>query len=235
MPGVFRTDIARKRFFFEKKNQKTFATALAGERCGKSSCFFFQKEALPCLALVTFAALPAAAMTPLLAPTRDVTVEYEVAPAGRAPLGVRVAIEAGGQHLRITSPELPTTFLVDRGAGMAQIVLPLLRAYTDMKIAKFDPQRTVLRGAHFTRGGSARVAGRDCVNWHAESSQGTADACITDDGVIMRGAANSARRGNLGQLVASRVIYGTVPQAAFEVPPDFQHSPFPLTGGDDGK
>jgi hypothetical protein len=186
-------------------------------------------------AALLWPAIVGAAIAPLLAPTRDVTVEYLVSTAGRAPVGVRVAIAAGGQHLRITSPELPTMFLVDREAGVAQVVLPMLRAYTDMKIAKFDPQRTVLRGARFTRGGRARVAGRDCVNWHADSNQGTADACITEDGVIMRGSASSTRRGPLGEVTAARVVYGAVPASEFEVPADFQRSPFPLTQGDDGK
>jgi hypothetical protein len=171
----------------------------------------------------------------LLAPVRDVTVEYVVSPAGRAPVGVRVAIAAGGRHLRITSPDLPTTILVDRDEGVAQVMLPLLRAYTDVKIGKFDPQRTVLRGARFTSGGREHLAGRACVDWHAESREGTADACITGDGVIMRGSVRSARRGVLGEVTASRVVYGALPASAFAVPGDFQRSPFPLAQGDDGK
>jgi hypothetical protein len=169
-----------------------------------------------------------AEVRPLLAPTRDVTVEYEVAPPGRAPVGVRVAIQAGGARLRITSPELPTTFLVDRPAGEATVLLPMLRAYSDLKIGKFDPQRTVLRGARFSRAGHSRIAGHDCVLWHAESSEGTADGCITDDGVILRGSASSARRGALGQITALRVVYGPLPAQDFTVPPDFQPSPFNL-------
>ena len=169
-----------------------------------------------------------AEVRPLLAPMRDVTVEYEVSPPGRVPVGVRVAIQAGGARLRITSPELPTTFLVDRPAGQATILLPMLRAYSAVKIGKFDPERTVLRGAHFSRAGHSRIAGHDCVLWHAESSEGTADACITDDGVIMRGSASSGRRGTMGQITALRVVYGPLPEADFVVPPDFQPSPFNL-------
>jgi hypothetical protein len=156
---------------------------------------------------------------PLLAPTRDVTVEYEVAPPGRVPVGVRVAIQAGGARLRITSPELPTTFLVDRPAGEATVLLPMLRAYSAVKIGKYDIERTVLRGAHFSRAGHSRVAGHDCAVWHAESPQGTADACITDDGIIMRGSASSSRKGEAGQITALRVIYGALPAEDFVVRP----------------
>jgi hypothetical protein len=50
-----------KQFFFEKKNQKTFvilASSPASARTPiyKSFCFFFQKEALPSLASVTWLA-----------------------------------------------------------------------------------------------------------------------------------------------------------------------------------
>jgi hypothetical protein len=39
-----------KKFFFEKKNQKTFArlSRISRRQPSKSFCFFFQKEALPC-------------------------------------------------------------------------------------------------------------------------------------------------------------------------------------------
>jgi hypothetical protein len=181
------------------------------------------------LAFIGFLPLVARAETrPLLAPTHDVTVEYEVAPPGRVPVGVRVAIQAGGARLRITSPELPTTFLVDRPAGEATILLPMLRAYSAVKIGKYDVERTVLRGAHFTRAGLSHVAGHDCVVWHAESAQGTADACITQDGIIMRGSASSSKKGEAGQITALRVTYGSLPAADFAVPPDFQPSPFNL-------
>ena len=181
------------------------------------------------LALAGFSPLAAHAdMRPLLAPTRDVTVEYEVAPPGRVPVGVRVAIQAGGARLRITSPELPTTFVVDRPAGEATVLLPMLRAYSSMNIAKYDIERSVLRGARFSRTGHNRIAGHDCTVWHADSAQGEADACITDDGIILRGAAATSRRGGAGQITALRVIYGKLHAEDFAVPPDFQPSPFSL-------
>jgi hypothetical protein len=46
-----------KQFFFEKKNQKTFAPLSGGagesrDSVRKSFCFFFQKEALPSLPML---------------------------------------------------------------------------------------------------------------------------------------------------------------------------------------
>ena len=66
--------------------------------------------------------------------------------------GKDLSVALGGVGGR--PPRFPlTTFLVDRPAGEATILLPMLRAYSAVKIGKYDVERTVLRGAHFTRAG----------------------------------------------------------------------------------
>jgi len=172
----------------------------------------------PCLAEVR----------PRLAPVRDVTVDYTVQPAGREAVEVRVEIEAGGQRLRITSADLPTTLLVNRATGVAAVLLPMLRAYSELNIARYDLESGVLRGAVFSAAGRARVAGRDCTLWRARSPQGQANGCITEDGVILEGDATSGRRGQLGSVRATRVAYGVAPGDGFEVPAGFQRSPIRL-------
>jgi hypothetical protein len=165
---------------------------------------------------------------PLLVPARDVTVAYEVTPDGHAPIDVLVAIKAGGSRLRITSDTLPTTLLVDRSTERAAILVPMLHAYSDIKIGRYDPEQTVLKGANFTRGGAQRVLGHPCTEWHAASSDGTASACITSEGVILRAEVESDKRGQAVHLAATRVDFAPVPDAIFVVPPDFQRSPFKL-------
>ena len=181
--------------------------------------------AAPLLVLATAAS---AGPAPLLVPVRDVTVEYQVSPQGRQPIDVTVSIMAGGRYLHITSDALPTTILVNRDTGMAAVVLPILRMYADVKIGHYDPERTILRGADFSRGGPRMVAGRSCMEWHALSHDGRAAACITPDGVILRGEASSDRKGPLGTIQARRVMYGPISPALFQVPPDFQKSPVPI-------
>ncbi len=176
------------------------------------------------LALVASGAANAAP-APLLAPDRDVTIEYRVSPEGRQAVDVTVAAMAGGRFLRITSDSLPTTILVNRDTGRAAIVLPVLRMYADAKIGKYDPEQTILRGADFSRAGERVIAGRRCIEWHAVSADGQAAACITPDGVILRGIATSNRKGDLGTIEARRVVYGKLAPDVFQVPPDFQKSP----------
>jgi hypothetical protein len=169
-----------------------------------------------------------AGVRPSLVPAHDVTVDYQVQPAGGPVLDVRVEIEAGGQHLRITSADLPTTLLVNRSTETASFLLPMLRAYSEMNIAGYEPEQGVLRGAVFAEAGRSRVAGHECTLWRARSPQGQADGCITPDGVIVQADARSFRKGDIGSVRAVRVAYGGPPPDAFEVPPGFQRSPIGL-------
>jgi hypothetical protein len=166
---------------------------------------------------------------PLLVPAHDVTVHYQVAPREHAPVDVVVAVKAGGTRLRITSDMLPTTVLVNRDTEKAAVMLPMLRAYSDIKIGRYDPENTVLKGAAFTRGGHEHVAGHECTVWRATSADGSAEGCITADGVILRAAVRSDKHGEEVALHAVRVDYAPVPDADFAVPPDFQRSPFKLS------
>jgi hypothetical protein len=174
-------------------------------------------------ALACLLAAPALAAEPLLAPTRDVVVDYTVHPRDHADMSVQVSLQAGGAHLRITSPDLPTAFLVDRPAQTATILLPLFKLYATVSIGPFDPQRTVLRGARYARHGRSVVAGHACTDWTAVSPQGHASACITEDGVILRGTAADAH-GALGAVQASVVQYGDLSPGLFRRPPDFRNA-----------
>ena len=148
---------------------------------------------------LTLLAMPALAATPRLAPSRDVVVDYTVNPRDHAPLAVQVSVQAGGAHLRITSADLPTALLVDRPAHVATILLPMLKLYATIGMGEYDPQETVLRQARFEPHGRAVVAGYACTNWTAVSPRGRAAACITEDGVILRGTAfDFARRTGRG-------------------------------------
>ena len=186
-----------------------------------------RRGAAACLAVL---AAPAAWAAPVLVPTRDVSVEYLVTPRDHRPIAVHVAIEGGGRHLRIAGEDLPTAFLVDRGAGTATILLPLLRLYTTVGIGRFDPERTILRGAVFQRHGERALAGLACTDWTAASAQGHASACITADGVILAGSA-SDRSGELGSVRATTVAYGALEPVLFRRPDGYRDAgALPLDG-----
>lgn len=196
---------------------------MAGGRVWRSAA------ALAALAAWTASAEPAlAAARPRLVPVRDVAVDYALRPESGPEMDVRVLIQAGGQRLRITSDTLPATLLVDRQTETASFLVPMLRAYSDLNIARYDLQGTVLRDADFTRAGRGNVAGLACTVWRARSQTGSAEACITDDGVILEGEANSDRRGKLGAVRARRVVFAPASPQDFAIPPGFQQSPVRL-------
>jgi hypothetical protein len=163
-----------------------------------------------------------AAAAPRLVPVRDVTVDYAVHPRDHADVAVQVAVQAGGARLRITSPDLPTAFLVDRPSHVATILLPMLKLYATVGIGQYDVADR-MRDARFERRGRARVAGLGCTEWSAISADGTAQACITEDGVILRGTA-SDRHGAIGSVLASAVQYGPLPEVLFRRPEDFHNA-----------
>jgi len=177
-------------------------------------------------ALACLAALPGRAAVPRLVPTRDVTVTYILTRRDRGTLDVLVNIEAGGDRLRISSQELPVALVLDRRVGKGTILLPMLKAYQDIHLG-FNMTDAALRGVHFDRQGRDRVAGRLCTNWTAHARDGQAHACITDDGVILRGAAEDSH-GEVGQVVATNVRYAPLSPELFIRPDGFTSQTLPL-------
>jgi hypothetical protein len=162
----------------------------------------------------------AAVSAPRLVPVRDVTIDYVVHAEGARPQAVHVSIEAGGARLRIAGQDLPLSILVDRPASLAHVLVPLLRAYTTLDIARYDPERTVLHHAVFTRGRTEHLAGGRCTDWRAASPSGTASACITDGGVILKGEYMN-RQGAGGAVLATSVDYAPLPQWTWSLPAGF--------------
>ena len=172
--------------------------------------------------LACLIATPAAAAAPRIVPIRDVTVTYNVRPRDHAPIDVRVSIEAGGARLRITAENLPTAFLIDRPSHMATILLPMFKMFTTVPLGQDDPEQ-MLQNAQFERHGREMLAGRECTDWTADSDRGHASACITEDGVILRAAAQN-HHGDIGSVLASTVEYGRLPSALFERPAGFSNA-----------
>ena len=169
---------------------------------------------LPAALLLCTAAVTA---PPLLVPRRDVTIDYVVHPESGRAQAVRVSIEAGGAHLRIEGQDIPASIIVDRPAGVARIMVPLLRAYSSLSIERYDPERTMLHRAQFSRGGLERLAGGVCTDWVARAPSGVAFACITDGGLILKGQLSN-RHGPVGDVLATSVDYAALPPWTWSIP-----------------
>jgi hypothetical protein len=163
---------------------------------------------------------------PAYLPTRDVTVQYAVtADAPGVPSSVTVHITAGGQ-VRIDAGDRGTV-LYDNGSSHASWILPQGRLAIDLPVpstlaGNFIPNAST----RFARQGSETVAGLRCTDWHVSVPKGSGTACVTPDGVILRGAGSDGK-GHSGSIVATSVAYGTQPADLFALPPGTQRLSFP--------
>ncbi|GBQ30299.1 hypothetical protein AA12717_3462 [Gluconacetobacter sacchari DSM 12717] len=160
---------------------------------------------------------------PPLAPARDVQVEYSVQPDGApAPKTIEAWFTANGGMMRIDSPEGMGSTILNRTTRQVTIVLNKQKVYTqfDARNGIRNPFLLDLQ-MQYTRKGTARVAGVPCTEWGVVSGRGTATACVTDDGVILREDGVDGD-GMKGRLEATRVIYGPLPASTFQPPAGYQ-------------
>lgn len=176
------------------------------------------------LSLLLLAALgiPAAhaAPPPALLPTRDVLVNYDLAAPGRATTTYQLEYDAAGRLARINDPAHGTWFLVDLAAGHAQLVLPMLHTVVDAPdISNISQEITAARNARFTTLGPGHYAGLACEKYLVINPQGTADACLTPDGVAL----NFHGRDTHGsaEVTATSVTYAPANPSDFSPPEGF--------------
>ena len=83
-----------------------------------------------------------------------------------------------------------------------------------------------LENARFTRGGVEKIAGLDCTVWRYQSASAQGEACITNDGVMLRG--NGAAQGaGQGRIEATRVVYQPQDASLFRRPQGYQTMQMP--------
>ncbi|HTW29712.1 MAG TPA: hypothetical protein VME92_21490, partial [Acetobacteraceae bacterium] len=87
---------------------------------------------------------------------------------------------------------------------------------------------------HFTRIGSATVAGQPCVVWQMQATDGNGTGCVTADGVILR-ASGSDVKGQKGGVDALTVSYHPLPDSLFGPPPGFRRVSPPGQGAPPGQ
>ncbi|WP_424134641.1 hypothetical protein [Roseomonas chloroacetimidivorans] len=179
------------------------------------------RRLIPLLAL---AALPTGAQAqsrPATFPTRDVVVSYRVLgnASPQAPREFTVAALAAEGRLRVESPSLPAWGLMDRQTGRTEMVMDSMRVVTPSPLKQEEATRylRLAETARLTRAGTATQAGERCTNyrWEQQGQRGT--ACLTADGVLLRGL-NDRGEG----VEAVRVAYARQDPARFRVPEGYR-------------
>ena len=187
------------------------------------------RSLLAAAAGVTGAAAPPQDRPPLL-PTRDVAVDYR-ATAARRTTSLRVLYSAAAEKLRAEAAGQSTYLIIDGRAHTAHVVMDRQRSVLDVP---FDTERwrgfVLSPRATFTRQGTERMLGLTCTDWKVSGPQGSGTACVTDDGVILRGAASGAMpdgHEGTGGIQAISVHYGPQPQDVFAIPAGYKSMAMP--------
>ena len=169
---------------------------------------------------------------PPVAPTRDVMVAYRAtAPAqagAQAPQGaqdIRVATTQGGRLLRVEGVGAGGAYvIVDRTTQRMVMVMPQDRRYVEMPASDAFARGFVLNESMtFVKRGTETVAGLKCTLWEVTSREGAGTACVTDDGVLLRGRGSDGK----GGIEATSVKYGPQAAALFKPPADFSRLDVP--------
>ncbi len=176
---------------------------------------------------------------PPVAPTRDVIVSYRAtAPAqagARVPQGthnIRVATTQGGRLLRVEGVGAGGAYvIVDRTTQRMVMVMPQDRRYVEMPASDAFARGFVLNESMtFVKRGAETVAGLKCTLWEVTSREGAGTACVTNDGVLLRGRGNDGK----GGIEATSVKYGPQAAALFKPPADFSRLDVPPGMGQGG-
>lgn len=171
---------------------------------------------LPAIALaMALPAMAAAQDAPRMTPSRDVAVTYRITADG-GPQSVRWSWLTGQQLMRMDVDGGPGWLLLNMRDQSAVMVMEAQRMAMRLpreQAAMMHPD-SLRAGARFTRVGTATVAGVGCTTWRVDSPEGSGEACITEDGVLLRGRGGQGQ----GQLEATEVRYGGLDAGRFRVP-----------------
>jgi hypothetical protein len=161
-----------------------------------------------------------AAPPPAVLPTRDVSVSYVLSAPGRPTASYQLAFDAAGQRARIDDPARGTFFLVDLRSGQAQLVLPMLHTVVDApNLSTISQEIAQARDARFTTIGPGSYAGLGCEKYLVLNAQGSAEACLTPDGVALHFHGRDTH--GAAEVTATSVTYAPANPADFSPPAGF--------------
>lgn len=163
---------------------------------------------------------------PRLAPMRDVTVVYHLSPQTTGVVGdgkdVKVAFSGSGDLVRVDSADGQGVTILDRPHDQVTLIMLQQHLYTQIhpKQGLHNPFLLDL-SMNYTRTGHDVIAGVPCVRWDISNTHGKAQACVTEDGVILAENGVDAD-GAEGAIRAVSVAYHDLPSVTF-APPDGFH------------
>lgn len=176
-------------------------------------------------ALALLAGTVAAQERPNIYPTRDVAVTYRVTSGQGAPPSVTMAWQAATRRMRMDVPGMGW-MVADHDANRAFVAMEGARILMDLPMAQAMAQHGPSENARFTRLRTDRVAGLPCTVWRYEDRGQTGEACLTADGVMLRGR-GAVPGGGSGAVEATEVRFGPQEASRFARPQGWANMPVP--------
>lgn len=172
---------------------------------------------------------------PTILPTRDVAVTYRATGAVQGQQqqqDLKVSFTSGGRLMRVEGSGGPdgggrnagSYVIVDHNTQRMTMVMAQDRRFMEMPVNNAFSRGFLLSDTmKFARRGGEAIAGLKCTVWDITSADGNGNACITEDGVMLRGNGLDGK----GAIVATGVTYAPQPAAGFKPPADFSKLEMP--------
>lgn len=164
---------------------------------------------------------------PQLTPTREASVLYRIASSPTESYEIRITSLAGNSRRRIDLPD-KTYMLINPVAEQLQMVSPFEGTVMNVPWSSgLGLQFTLDPSMKFSRKGTATIAGLRCTTYGVSTAVTSGEACVTDDGVMLRTLAQN-NRGQRTAVEAISVSYTPAPDTDYVPPASFERvSPRP--------
>jgi hypothetical protein len=192
--------------------------------------------AAPVVCALAIMAVPMAARAqdyPSIEPSRDAAVTYDVDSTATGAMRIEAFADPALQTLRLQLAGGTDFLLLDRATERVMLVSP------DKGLVFVVPANGMLHrrlgpdsGLRFARAGHRIIAGVACAVWTVRGPDGSGQACVTQDGIILAGEGQGDRPAKQGQIQAGRlkavtVSYAPLPASLFEAPSGLQEVDLP--------
>ena len=176
---------------------------------------------------------------PPILPQREVSVSYAFDSSQTGPMRIAMWADPAEGLMRIDLGQGGDYLLLDFQQDRVRLVAPQ-KGFIFAVVPAGLANLTLGPASHLDlhRAGERQVAGVDCRIWHATGRDGSGEACITGDGVILQGRAggtlpaSSQGTATSGQtdsahLKATAVSYAAIPHDVFVAPQGMQEVDLP--------
>ena len=181
------------------------------------------------LLLVPPAFAPMAAQAdpaPRIVPTRDVLIAYRTTEGGSMPPSITMRYFAVADRIRLDSNQGPYV-IIDRAVERVELVLPPMQMAMELPPGAGITQGFILgNNLRFERTGSATILGRPCTIYAVSNDRAHATACLTNDGLLLRGEGSDPSGRHAG-IEATRIDFAAQPPGMFSPPDTYQYLPQP--------